>query len=61
MAGEYGDGIAYKGLTMHKEKRWHTVTGKGLCTVMWLVVILHFPPFAASITRFFHVISRSVS
>ncbi|CAN1322829.1 hypothetical protein LINPERPRIM_LOCUS32536 [Linum perenne] len=22
---------------MHKPKRWHTVTGKGLCAVMWFV------------------------
>jgi hypothetical protein len=38
----HGGGIAYKDLTMHKAKRWHTITGKGLCAVMWLVVILHF-------------------
>ena len=47
MAGGHGEGIAYKGLTMHKPKRWHTVTGKGLCAVMWLVVILHCFPFCS--------------
>ncbi|KAB5547932.1 hypothetical protein DKX38_011338 [Salix brachista] len=35
MAGGHGGGIAYKDLTMHKAKRWHTITGKGLCAVMW--------------------------
>ncbi|KAL9395184.1 hypothetical protein Peur_014469 [Populus x canadensis] len=35
MAGGHGEGINYKGLTMHKPKRWHVVTGKGLCAVMW--------------------------
>ncbi|KAJ6938253.1 NADH dehydrogenase [Populus alba x Populus x berolinensis] len=39
MAGGHGEGIAYKGLTMHKPKRWHTVTGKGLCAVMWFWVL----------------------
>jgi uncharacterized protein YhhL (DUF1145 family) len=53
MAGGHGEGINYKGLTMHKPKRWHVVTGKGLCAVMWLVVILHcFSPFPASNPRF---------
>lgn len=37
MAGGHGEGITYKGLTLHQPKRWHTVTGKGLCAVMWLV------------------------
>ena len=53
MAGGHGEGINYKGLIVHKPKRWHTVTGKGLCAVMWLVVILHFSPYKASINRFF--------
>ncbi|KAL3641636.1 hypothetical protein CASFOL_012451 [Castilleja foliolosa] len=35
MGGAHGDGITYKGVTLHKPKRWHTVTGKGLCAVMW--------------------------
>ncbi|KAF9686640.1 hypothetical protein SADUNF_Sadunf02G0010400 [Salix dunnii] len=39
MAGEHGEGIAYKGLTMHKAKRWNTVTGKVLCAVMWFWVL----------------------
>ncbi|KAG5241571.1 NADH dehydrogenase [Salix suchowensis] len=38
MAGGHGGGIAYKDLTMHKAKRWHTITRKGLCAVMWLVL-----------------------
>ncbi|KAJ6931652.1 hypothetical protein NC652_014981 [Populus alba x Populus x berolinensis] len=39
MAGGHGEGINYKGLTMHKPKRWHVVTGKGLCAVMWFWVL----------------------
>ncbi|GFP80158.1 NADH dehydrogenase [ubiquinone] 1 beta subcomplex subunit 2 [Phtheirospermum japonicum] len=38
MGGAHGDGITYKGVTLHKPKRWHTVTGKGLCAVMWFWV-----------------------
>ncbi|KAL6527488.1 hypothetical protein OROGR_016578 [Orobanche gracilis] len=34
MGGGHGDGITYKGVTLHKPKRWHTVTGKGLCAIM---------------------------
>ncbi|KAG6419727.1 hypothetical protein SASPL_116238 [Salvia splendens] len=30
----HGHGITYKGVTIHQPKRWHTVTGKGLCAVM---------------------------
>ncbi|KAK4387416.1 NADH dehydrogenase [ubiquinone] 1 beta subcomplex subunit [Sesamum angolense] len=30
----HGDGVTYKGVTLHQPKRWHTVTGKGLCAVM---------------------------
>lgn len=35
MAGGHGHGFTYKGVTLHQPKRWHTVTGKGLCAVMW--------------------------
>ncbi|KAF3796658.1 NADH dehydrogenase ubiquinone 1 beta subcomplex subunit 2 [Nymphaea thermarum] len=37
MGGGHGDGhgVTYKGLTLYPPKRWHTVTGKGLCAVMW--------------------------
>ncbi|GER38777.1 sensor protein kinase WalK, partial [Striga asiatica] len=38
MGGGHGEGITYKGVTLHKPKRWHTVTGKGLCAVMWFWV-----------------------
>ncbi|EYU36823.1 hypothetical protein MIMGU_mgv1a0190192mg, partial [Erythranthe guttata] len=34
MAGGHGHGVTYKGVTLHQPKRWHTVTGKGLCAVM---------------------------
>ncbi|KAL0347454.1 UNVERIFIED_CONTAM: NADH dehydrogenase [ubiquinone] 1 beta subcomplex subunit [Sesamum calycinum] len=36
----HGDGVTYKGVTLHQPKRWHTVTGKGLCAVMWAGGIL---------------------
>ncbi|XP_050366676.1 NADH dehydrogenase [ubiquinone] 1 beta subcomplex subunit 2 [Argentina anserina] len=39
MGGGHGDGITYKGVTIHQPKRWHTVTGKGLCAVMWFWVL----------------------
>ncbi|KAL5055337.1 hypothetical protein RYX36_036019 [Vicia faba] len=36
MGGGHGHGgTTYKGVTIHQPKRWHTVTGKGLCAVMW--------------------------
>ncbi|KAI3857029.1 hypothetical protein MKW92_004470 [Papaver armeniacum] len=40
--GGGGDGhsTTYKGLTMHQPKRWHTVTGKGMCALMWVGDIL---------------------
>jgi len=56
MAGGHGEGIAYKGLTIHKPKRWHTVTGKGLCAVMWLVVILHFFPLSQLQSLYFFML-----
>ncbi|KAI3951560.1 hypothetical protein MKX01_018676 [Papaver californicum] len=39
--GGGGDGhsTTYKGLTMHQPKQWHTVTGKGMCALMWVVKI----------------------
>lgn len=41
MAGGGHGSTTYKGMTMHHPKRWHVVTGKGLCAVMWYV-IMHF-------------------
>jgi hypothetical protein len=35
--GGHGGGITYKGVTVHTPKTWHTVTGKGLCAVMWYI------------------------
>ncbi|AES89457.2 hypothetical protein MTR_4g075160 [Medicago truncatula] len=43
MGGGHGHGhggTTYKGVTIHQPKRWHTVTGKGLCAVMWAGGIL---------------------
>ena len=37
MGGGQGHGTTYKGVTIHQPKRWHTITGKGLCAVMWSV------------------------
>ncbi|KAL3845381.1 hypothetical protein ACJIZ3_002784 [Penstemon smallii] len=34
MGGGHGHGVTYKGVTVHHPKRWHTVTGKGLCAVI---------------------------
>ncbi|KAK8944653.1 NADH dehydrogenase [ubiquinone] 1 beta subcomplex subunit 2 [Platanthera zijinensis] len=36
MGGDHGGsgGTTYKGYTLHAPKRWHVVTGKGLCAVM---------------------------
>lgn len=38
MGGGHGEGTTYKGITVHAPKRWHVVTGKGLCAVMWYVI-----------------------
>ena len=38
MGGGQGHGTTYKGVTIHQPKRWHTITGKGLCAVMWFWV-----------------------
>ncbi|KAG5613574.1 hypothetical protein H5410_024855 [Solanum commersonii] len=35
MGGGDGHGMTFKGITVHQPKRWHSVTGKGLCAVMW--------------------------
>ncbi|KAL0360449.1 UNVERIFIED_CONTAM: NADH dehydrogenase [ubiquinone] 1 beta subcomplex subunit [Sesamum radiatum] len=39
MGGGHGHGVTYKGVTLHQPKRWHSVTGKGLCAVMWFWVL----------------------
>ena len=39
MGGGHGGSTTYKGLTLHHPKRWHVVTGKGLCAVMWFWVL----------------------
>ncbi|KHF99974.1 hypothetical protein F383_17879 [Gossypium arboreum] len=39
MGGGHGESTTYKGLTLHHPKRWHVVTGKGLCAVMWFWVL----------------------
>nr|GMC74160.1 NADH dehydrogenase [ubiquinone] 1 beta subcomplex subunit 2 [Ipomoea batatas] len=39
MGDGHGHGVTYKGITIHQPKRWHTVTGKGLCAVMWFWVL----------------------
>ncbi|KAL3514842.1 hypothetical protein ACH5RR_027559 [Cinchona calisaya] len=40
MAGG-GDGhsTTFKGFTMHQPKRWHVVTGKGMCALMWFWIL----------------------
>ena len=42
MAGGHGAGTTYKGITVHQPKRWHSITGKGMCAVMWSVQCLTF-------------------
>ncbi|URD85529.1 Disease resistance protein [Musa troglodytarum] len=39
MGGGGGHGETYKGFTIHHPKRWHVVTGKGLCAIMWFWVL----------------------
>ncbi|MFQ6639431.1 hypothetical protein Gotur_016772 [Gossypium turneri] len=39
MGGGHGGSTTYKGVTLHHPKRWHVVTGKGLCAVMWFWVL----------------------
>ncbi|MCL7030216.1 hypothetical protein MKW94_026567 [Papaver nudicaule] len=34
MGGGGGHSTTYQGLTMHQPKRWHTVTGKGMCALI---------------------------
>ncbi|KAI8549029.1 hypothetical protein RHMOL_Rhmol07G0319600 [Rhododendron molle] len=38
--GHGGDGpsTTYKGLTLPHPKRWHSLTGKGMCAMMWFWV-----------------------
>ncbi|KAI3460450.1 hypothetical protein Pfo_017113 [Paulownia fortunei] len=44
MGGGHGHGVTYKGVTLHQPKRWHTVTGKGLCAVMCSPYLLSLSP-----------------
>ncbi|XP_057490024.1 NADH dehydrogenase [ubiquinone] 1 beta subcomplex subunit 2-like [Actinidia eriantha] len=37
--GGHGQGTTYKGLTMHPPKRWHVITGKGMCAMMWFWIL----------------------
>ncbi|GAB2252089.1 hypothetical protein Droror1_Dr00004936 [Drosera rotundifolia] len=37
--GHGGHGSTYKGMTLHAPKRWHVVTGKGMCALMWFWVL----------------------
>ncbi|VVA25739.1 PREDICTED: NADH dehydrogenase [Prunus dulcis] len=39
MGGGHGEGTTYKGFTVHQPKRWHTLTGKGMCAMMWFWVL----------------------
>ncbi|KAF4364072.1 hypothetical protein G4B88_015437 [Cannabis sativa] len=39
MGGGHGEGTTYKGLTMYAPKRWHVITGKGMCAMMWFWVL----------------------
>lgn len=57
----HGEGTTYKGVTIHHPKRWHTVTGKGLCAVMWSVFFTSILFFYTSIALisfhpFYHII-----
>ncbi|EHA8591478.1 hypothetical protein COCNU_scaffold060633G000020 [Cocos nucifera] len=38
--GGHGGGTTYRGYTIHHPKRWHVLTGKGLCATMWVGIIL---------------------
>ncbi|KAL8135735.1 hypothetical protein AgCh_010385 [Apium graveolens] len=40
MGGGGHGGVTYKGVTIHQPKRWHSVTGKGMCAMMWAGDIL---------------------
>uniref|UniRef100_A0A822ZP70 NADH dehydrogenase [ubiquinone] 1 beta subcomplex subunit 2 n=1 Tax=Nelumbo nucifera TaxID=4432 RepID=A0A822ZP70_NELNU len=37
--GGDGHGTTYKGFTVHHPKRWHVLTGKGMCAIMWFWVL----------------------
>nr|XP_010935226.1 uncharacterized protein LOC105055176 isoform X1 [Elaeis guineensis] len=37
--GGHGGSTTYNGYTIHHPKRWHTLTGKGLCAVMWFWIL----------------------
>ncbi|XP_020242956.1 NADH dehydrogenase [ubiquinone] 1 beta subcomplex subunit 2-like [Asparagus officinalis] len=37
--GGGGGGHGKRGYVHHAPKRWHAVTGKGLCAVMWFWVL----------------------
>ncbi|THU63155.1 hypothetical protein C4D60_Mb01t12730 [Musa balbisiana] len=37
--GGHGESTTYKDFTIHQPKRWHVVTGKSLCAIMWFWVL----------------------
>lgn len=39
MGGGHGHGVTYKGVTIHHPKRWHSITGKGMCAMMWFWIL----------------------
>ncbi|KAJ4803969.1 NADH dehydrogenase [ubiquinone] 1 beta subcomplex subunit 2 [Rhynchospora pubera] len=39
MGGGGHGGTTYKGYTIGNPSRWHSVTGKGLCAVMWFWIL----------------------
>lgn len=40
MGGGHGHGVTYKGVTIHHPKRWHSITGKGMCAMMWYTTLI---------------------
>jgi len=61
MGGGHGHGgTTYRGVTIHQPKRWHTVTGKGLCAVMWFVplsLFISYPNFFSILLIQFSIFS----
>lgn len=34
-----GNSVTYEGLTIQKPARWHVLTGRGMCSIMWFWIM----------------------
>lgn len=38
-ASDSANSVTYDGLTIHKPARWHVLTGRGMCSIMWFWIM----------------------